>query len=105
MGAVSAGPCQTPTLVQGCRVSSSRRAMAQIHYLPDGRNVESAAGETILSASLRAGIPQAHACGGNARCSTCRVMIVAGLEHCAQRNAQEEQLANRLRFGPQIRLA
>jgi len=32
-------------------------------------------------------------------------MIVDGLEHCPQRNAQEEQLANRLRFGPQIRLA
>ena len=79
--------------------------MAQIHYLLDEQNIESGAGETILSASLRAGIPHAQACGGKARCSTCRVLIVEGLEHCLQRNAEEQRLANRLRFGPQIRLA
>jgi len=79
--------------------------MAQIHYLPDDKSVELLIGETILSASLRAGIPHAHACGGNARCSTCRVAILGGLEYCVQRNAQEQQMANRLRFGPQIRLA
>src|SRR5712672_2737422 len=79
--------------------------MAQIYFLSDDEKVESGAGETILNVSLRAGIPHAHACGGNARCSTCRVTVVEGLEHCVQRNAQEEQLAKCLRLGPQIRLA
>jgi adenylate cyclase len=32
-------------------------------------------------------------------------MIVAGLEHCAPRNAQEQAMAERLHFGPDIRLA
>ena len=83
----------------------SEFVMAQIHYLPDGEKAESEAGETILNVALRSGIPHAHACGGKARCSTCRVMIVEGVEHCGERSALEEQLANRLRFGPQIRLA
>ena len=62
-------------------------------------------GETLLHASLRASIAHAHACGGNARCSTCRVLIVDGLEHCAPPNDKETRLAERLHFGPDIRLA
>jgi len=54
---------------------------------------------------LRAGIPHAHACGGNVRCSTCRVVVLEGLEHCAPRNAREVALAERLHLGPTIRLA
>src|SRR5258706_15152120 len=79
--------------------------MAQIYFLSDGEKVESEAGETLLSASLRAGIPHAHACGGNARCSTCRVVVVEGAENCSPRNAHEQELASRLHFPPQTRLA
>jgi len=79
--------------------------MPRIYYLPDERKVETAAAETILQASLRAGIPHAHACGGKARCSTCRVLILEGLEHCNPRNVKEKKLAERLHFGPEIRLA
>jgi ferredoxin len=35
--------------------------------------VEAVGGETLLAASLPAGV--AHACGGHARCSTCRVEV------------------------------
>jgi len=79
--------------------------MSRIYYLPDEREVETAEAETILQASLRAGIPHAHACGGKARCPTCRVIILAGLEHCNPRNVKEKKLAERLHFGPEIRLA
>jgi adenylate cyclase len=34
--------------------------------------------QSILDASLSAGIPHFHACGGNAKCSTCRVLIIEG---------------------------
>jgi adenylate cyclase len=61
--------------------------------------------DTILRASLRAGVPHAHACGGNARCSTCRVQIVHGLDACAPRTEKEHVLAERLRFAPEVRLA
>jgi adenylate cyclase len=37
--------------------------------------VEVAKGQSILDASLTAGIPHFHACGGNAKCSTCRVLV------------------------------
>ncbi len=57
--------------------------MLQIYYLPDQRLVEVGQDAvTILDASLAASIPHTHVCGGNGRCSTCRVFISEGLEHC-----------------------
>jgi len=79
--------------------------MPSIHYVLDEKVIEAEAEETILQVSLRAAIPHAHACGGNARCSTCRVLIIEGVEHCAPRNEKEEPLDERLHFGPEIRLA
>lgn len=79
--------------------------MANVFYHLDKQTVEADPAETILQVSLRAGIPHAHACGGNARCSTCRVAILEGLEHCSPRNDREQKLADRLHFTPDIRLA
>lgn len=79
--------------------------MPNIRYLPDNKTVEVNLTETILQASFRSGIPHTHVCGGNARCSTCRVLIVGGIEHCAPRNAREQQMAYQLHFSPDIRLA
>jgi len=79
--------------------------MPLIHYLPDDKEIEVNEGETILLASLRAGIMHAHLCGGSARCSTCRVIILDGLENCAPRNPQEQAIADMLRFDPKVRLA
>lgn len=80
-------------------------AVPTITYVPDNKSVESEEGESILQTSLRLGIPHTHVCGGHARCSTCRVIILDGLEHCCERNSREQVLADRLNFGPQIRLA
>lgn len=79
--------------------------MTHITCLPDEQDLDIQPAETILQASLRAGIPHTHVCGGKARCSTCRVLILEGLEHCAPRNAREQALATRLGFDPSIRLA
>jgi adenylate cyclase len=79
--------------------------MAKIRYALEEREVEALPGETILDISLRAHIPHAHACGGTARCSTCRVGILEGLENCAPRSRPELILAERLHFGPDVRLA
>jgi ferredoxin len=49
--------------------------MPMILCLPDHKEFEIAAGETILEAALRADILHAYACGGNAKCSTCRIWI------------------------------
>ena len=79
--------------------------MPKIACLPDKTQVSIEDGETILQASLRAGIPHAHACGGRAHCSTCRVWILEGLEHCSERSELERAIADPLRFGPEVRLA
>jgi len=79
--------------------------MPQLYYLPDEKTVETDPDESILAASLNAGIPHTNVCGGNARCSTCRVMILDGLEYCTPRTEKELALAERLNFCPSIRLA
>jgi len=79
--------------------------MTHIYYHPDERQVATETAETVLKASLRTGIPHTHVCGGKARCSTCRVMIVSGLEDCDPRNEREQAMSDRLHFAPNIRLA
>lgn len=46
----------------------------------------------VLALSDEAGIDQLHACGGNARCTTCRVEFVAG-EPSQQTEAEKSVLA------------
>lgn len=67
--------------------------------------VPSSSDETILQASLTAGIDHTHVCGGRARCSTCRVLVKSGVEHCRPRNAAETRLAAIKGFSPDVRLA
>jgi adenylate cyclase len=79
--------------------------MVTIHILPDDMSVEAVPGESLLEASLRAGVPHAHACGGRARCSTCRVEIQLGVESCGERTEAEQVLADSLGFDRVLRLA
>ncbi|MEX0271532.1 adenylate/guanylate cyclase domain-containing protein [Leptolyngbyaceae cyanobacterium UHCC 1019] len=79
--------------------------MTQIFYLPDQKLIETEDANTLLTAALEAGIPHTHACGGNARCSTCRVLILDGQEFCAPRTPEEQVLADQLGFEPCVRLA
>jgi adenylate cyclase len=77
----------------------------KVFFQPDNLEVETNDDETILQASLKAGIPHTHACGGMARCSTCRVMVTEGSENLLPRNSKEQAMANKLHFTPDIRLA
>lgn len=79
--------------------------MAKVTSLPDNVEFEVTTGETLLEAALRSGLPWAHACGGRAKCSTCRVWILDGLGACPQRSADEALMANRLRLADEVRLA
>ncbi|MFB6286804.1 MAG: adenylate/guanylate cyclase domain-containing protein [Candidatus Bipolaricaulia bacterium] len=79
--------------------------MVQLHLQPDGTAVDLTAEETMLDASLRAGVPHTHVCGGRARCSTCRVLVLEGLDCCPPRNEREAAIAEQLNFGPEVRLA
>jgi adenylate cyclase len=79
--------------------------MPHLFYLPDEKTVEAQDAETILEVSLRSQIPHMHACGGHARCSTCRVLVLEGLDHCPPRNDPEQAMAERLGFDVPVRLA
>lgn len=79
--------------------------MAFIKILPDDRKIEIGENETILAASLKAGIPHAHACGGNAACSTCRVIVMKGKDYVNSKTDKERKLAECLHFTEEIRLA
>jgi adenylate cyclase len=62
-------------------------------------------GETVLCISRRHGIPHTAACGGHARCSTCRVIVLQGPENLTPRNEPEAHLAGLKGLGDDIRLA
>jgi len=79
--------------------------MATITCLPDGKTIILEPSETILEADLKADIPHAHACGGRAKCSTCRIIVLKGLENCSPRTELEQVIASRLGFSLEIRLA
>jgi len=79
--------------------------MTKVTSLPDNVDFEVNEGETLLEAALRSGVTFAHACGGRAKCSTCRIWVVDGLEACSQRTAAETSMAERLGFTSEVRLA
>jgi class 3 adenylate cyclase len=79
--------------------------MAKVTSLPDNVDFDVNADETLLEAALRSGVTFAHACGGRAKCSTCRIWVIDGLEACSQRTAIETSMAERLGFTREMRLA
>jgi len=78
---------------------------SQAYSETDQKSFEVSDQDTLLASSLRSGIKHTHVCGGHARCSTCRVEVLEGLEHCAPRNEAEEKMKNFLGFPDDIRLA
>lgn len=84
-----------------------RRRMANtvtIHYRGYGP-VTASIGTSVLEASRLHGIPHPSVCHGRARCSTCRVQIVAGLENLHEPYGAERRLLKRIGALPNVRLA
>ncbi len=79
--------------------------MTKVTSLPDNVDFDVAADETLLQAALRSGVAFAHACGGRAKCSTCRIWVLDGLDICPERTELETSMASRLRFADEVRLA
>src|SRR2546428_10514062 len=77
------------------------RQMHKITCLPDKTQLSIGEGETILAASLRAGVPHAHACGGGQLSSSWRNMGLERLEHCSESNELEPAIALPPGLGPQ----
>jgi len=79
--------------------------MFEIFSQTDNKTIWASPDSTVLDAMLKANINHTHVCGGNARCSTCRIYIMDGLNNCQPRNEKERQLAENLGFPQNIRLA
>src|SRR5262249_23288066 len=79
--------------------------MTRIIYQPDGPVNEDDLTLTVLEISRKHGIPHTSACGGHARCPTCRVLILDGGENVLPRNDAEQRLAALKGFEPDVRLA
>jgi adenylate cyclase len=84
--------------------TTTPKQVFQIDFLKE-KEITIQDGQSILSASLESGIPHYHECGGNARCSTCRILVVEGSEHLCERNEKEIALGKRLHMPDEIRLA
>jgi adenylate cyclase len=84
-------------------VEHFRGKLVSITY--PGRIVRVPRGWTVLEASRSHHIPHLSMCGGRARCSTCRVRIVAGGDHCPPPAQNELDTLNRIHAPEGTRLA
>lgn len=81
------------------------RSGGRIAITYPNRRISAPKGLTLLEASRAYHIPHASACGGRARCSTCRVRILAGGEHCPPPGDDERRTLARIHADPDVRLA
>ena len=72
--------------------------------IEDGPTVEVVAGTNLVLAIEDAGVPILHRCGGNSRCTTCRVLIVSG-DAGPMPELERERLAREAEFEPESRLS
>jgi class 3 adenylate cyclase/nitrite reductase/ring-hydroxylating ferredoxin subunit len=79
--------------------------MAQLKSLPDNLVFDCELGESILESARRANLPLANACGGRAKCSTCRIWLLDGAENLPPPNEAEHAMIERLGLSKNIRLA
>ncbi|HEY1112894.1 MAG TPA: adenylate/guanylate cyclase domain-containing protein [Chitinophagaceae bacterium] len=85
-------------------MSSHPKKSFWIEFIGD-RSLRIEERQTILAASLAAGVPHYHACGGKAECSTCRVLVESGSEHLTPFNHRESALRARIPLPSNVRLA
>src|SRR5918994_5987138 len=75
------------------------------HVTVEGeKSFEVEAGKKLVLAIEDAGIDILHRCGGNARCTTCKVQIISG-DPAPMADLERERLAREADLGPDIRLS
>lgn len=84
-------------------VSRSGRRV-QIHF-PNGRSARVVPGPTLLEISRTNRIPIESVCGGRARCSTCRVLVMEGIDDTDPPTTAEARVLERIGAGKGVRLA
>ncbi|WP_127136910.1 adenylate/guanylate cyclase domain-containing protein [Flagellimonas oceanensis] len=61
--------------------------------------------DSILKAGLNKGVPFCCECGGRARCSTCRILVVEGEENLSETNTAEKNMQKYFELPRNVRLA
>ncbi len=100
-----AGALVLVLIARGVRALVERRGGSVRVIYPDGRQVRIPKGLSVLDASRRAGIPHAALCGGRARCSTCRVRVLLGLDRLPPQAPVEARVLAHLGADRAVRLA
>lgn len=78
--------------------------MPKVTFLPSGRVCDVKEGSTILQASNAHQIGLSSCCGGQAICTTCRVMVEAGIENLSDIGEHEYDMLELLHIDPSYRL-
>lgn len=91
--------------LRAARQWHERRFHAVTITYPNGRSATVPRGFSILEASRWAGIAHTSICGGRGRCSTCRVLIMSGLDHLPVPNAAEMATLVGIGVHSRVRLA
>jgi adenylate cyclase len=76
----------------------------RIRYTGHGE-VFAAPGQTLLEISRANGIPHPSQCGGRARCSTCRVLVLSGQDRLPEPSQVERNVLKRISAPARVRLA
>jgi adenylate cyclase len=84
-------------------IERRRKGLVKVAY--PGQTVSIPRGWSVLEASRSFHLPHAAMCGGRARCSTCRVRVTAGHEHCPPPAKDEQDTLSRIGAPTDVRLA
>lgn len=76
-----------------------------IRFLPSRRAVRVPGGTSLLEAARRAGLPVARACGGEASCARCGLLIVEGSDGLAPESEHERDAKRSNRVDAELRLS
>jgi adenylate cyclase len=92
---------------RGVRAIRERRSgLIKLSY-GEGKTIRVPVGLSVLEASIRHNIPHSSACGGRARCSTCRIRVVGDHDTLPPPSNREAFVLSRIGAGddPAVRLA
>ena len=71
------------------------RETVALTFLPQNVTVAARIGDTLLDAALDNGVPLPHECGGNCACTTCHVIVLAGIENLSlQEDVETDRLTS-----------
>ena len=79
--------------------------MAKVTFLPDNKECNSPTNVTLLEVAKRNNIPHVAACGGEGNCTTCRLLILDGVENCSPETEKEKVLIEQAHTTEGFRLA